>query len=104
MLIIRIVGSSKLNTGAKDKGQWQLVHRLTDRLINDNDFNEMFYSRDGKSLRVNLSEQSATVSCINIAMDSRARLLQVNLRLISLTQTRDGRWIYYRANKSIRKT
>lgn len=89
----------ELNTGAKDKGLWQLVHRLTDQAwVNDNDFNEMFYSRDGKSLWY-LSEQSGYSQLYQYRDGQSRALTSGKFEINRLTQTRDGRWIYYRANK-----
>ena len=74
------------------------MHRLTDQAwVNDNDF-RLFYSRDGKSLWY-LSEQSGYSLAYQYRDGQCARLLQVSSEMNRLTQTHDGRWIYYRANK-----
>ncbi|WMW81802.1 S9 family peptidase [Undibacterium cyanobacteriorum] len=89
----------ELNTTSKDKAQWQLVHRLTDQAwVNDNDFNEMLYSRDGKTLWY-LSEESGFSQLYHYRDGQSQAVTKGKYEMSRITLTRDGRWIYYRANK-----
>ena len=89
----------QLDTQSKDKDQWQLVHRLTDKAwVNDGDFNEMQWSRDHKTLWF-LSEETG-YSQLYAYQDAQVRAVTSGKFEMSRIQaSRDGRWIYYRANK-----
>ncbi|MBC3880706.1 S9 family peptidase [Undibacterium sp. LX40W] len=89
----------QIDTQNKEKDQWQLVHRLTDKAwVNDGDFNEMLWSRDHKTLWF-LSEETG-YSQLYTYQDAQVRAITSGKYEMNRIQaSRDGRWVYYRANK-----
>jgi dipeptidyl aminopeptidase/acylaminoacyl peptidase len=88
-----------LQTKVKEDASFKTVHRLTDQAwVNDGDFNEFAWSREGDSLWY-LSEESG-YSQLYTWKDGKAKALTMGKFEVSrITPSIDGKWFYYRANK-----
>jgi dipeptidyl aminopeptidase/acylaminoacyl peptidase len=88
-----------LQNKAKEDASFKTIHRLTDQAwVNDGDFNEFAWSRDGDSLWY-LSEESG-YSQLYSWKDGKAKALTMGKFEVSrITPSLDGKWMYYRANK-----